>query len=385
MKEVVIIDALRTPIGKGNMKNGYYRDSRSDDLAATVVKSLLEPVLFDHRLIEDVIFGCAMQQDEQGLNVARQVALLAGVPIESSAVSVNRLCGSSMQALHQATQAIIANCGDIFIIGGLEHMAHIPMESMFNPNPKLFKEYSKAVFSMGISTEFLTIKHGISRKVQDEFALASHQKAVAATKKGWFKQEIVPVRARLDDGNWDVVSVDQGPREDTTLEALNALNPAFNPQGGSITAGNSSQISDGASAMLVMSMDKAKELKLKPIARVKAMAVAGVDPSVFGIGPVPATKKALQRAGLSVDDIDVFELNEAFAGQSLAVMKELGIDESKVNLNGGAIALGHPLGCSGARITTTLIHIMRRKKLNLGVATMCIGMGQGIATVIEAV
>ena len=385
MKEVVIIDAVRTPIGKGNNKNGYFRNTRSDELGAFVVQALLKRNQFDPSLIEDIIFGCAMQQEEQGHNIARQIALYAGLPVEISAATVNRLCGSSLQALHQATQSIMTGNGDIFIVGGVEHMGHLPIETGFNFNPKLFKHYSKAMVSMGITTEFLAMKYGISRESQDEFAVNSHIKALSATKNGSFDNEIVSVYARSEDGKKIIISKDQGPREDTTIEALAKLDPAFNPKGGTITAGNSSQISDGASAVLLMSIDKAKELNLKPLVRVRAMATAGVDPSLFGIGPVHATNKALKRAGLSLTDIDVIELNEAFAAQSLAVIQDLKLDESKLNLNGGAIALGHPLGCSGTRITATLINIMQQKKANLGLATMCIGMGQGIATIFEAI
>ncbi len=384
MKEVVIVDAIRTPIGKGNLNTGYYRDTRTDELAAHLIQELLKRNPIDPKDVEDVIMGCVMQQEENGLNVARQIALLSGLPVDISAQTVNRLCGSSLQALHSAVQSIISNCGDVYIVGGIEHMTHLPMDKGFNPNPKLFKDYSKATFNMGITTEFLTMKYGISRMEQDEFSFKSHQKAVKAIKNGSFKDEIISQCVRSEDGTLMVTDIDQGPREDTSIEALSKLKPAFNPQGGSVTAGNSSQISDGASIMLVMSLEKAKEYNLKPLAKVKAMATAGVDPSLFGIGPVFATQKALKRANLTLNDIQAIELNEAFAAQSIAVIRDLKIDQSRLNLNGGAIALGHPLGCSGSRIATTLLHIMQRNKLNLGLATMCIGMGQGIATIFES-
>ncbi|MDH4127764.1 MAG: acetyl-CoA C-acyltransferase [Spirochaetota bacterium] len=380
MKEVVIIDAVRTPIGKAN---GFFRNVYSDELGVAVVKALLKRNPFDHNLIEDVIFGCVMQQEEQGFNVARQILLGSGLPVHISATTTNRLCGSSLQAINQATQAIIAGIGDIYIAGGLEHMTHIPMGKDLNFNPKLFKYFSKGMINMGITAELLSVKYDIPRDRQDIFAFNSHMKASSAQKNAKFKTEIIPVYGHLEDDTRSLIEKDQGVREDTSIESLAKLMPAFNPKG-TITAGNASQISDGASALLVMSMDKAKELNLKPIAKLISMATAGVDPSLFGIGPVYSTEKALKRANLSLKDIDVIELNEAFAVQALTVVKELNIDENKLNLNGGAIALGHPLGCSGARITTTLLHIMQDRKLSLGLSTMCIGLGQGITTIFES-
>jgi len=384
MKEVVVIDAVRTPLGKANKKTGIYRDVRSDDLAAIVVEALLKRNPFDAKEIEDVIFGCALQREEQGHNVARQIVLKAGLPVEVSATTVNRLCGSSLQAINQATQAIMTGCGDIMIAGGMEHMTHVPMEEGVDFNPKLFKYYSKATINMGITAELLTVKNNISRKEQDEFSVLSHEKTAAAHHGGRFKKEMIPVYGRLEDGKRSLIDRDQGFRENTTAEILGHLDPIFNPKGGTITAGNSSQISDGASALLLMSSDKAKELGFKPMAKIRSMATAGVSPSLFGLGPISATTKALKRANLTLNDIDAIELNEAFAVQSLAVIDGLKMDINKVNLNGGAIALGHPLGCSGARISTTLLHIMQDKKLSLGLATLCIGLGQGIATVFEA-
>jgi acetyl-CoA acyltransferase len=323
------------------------------------------------------------QQGEQGYDVARMAALIAGFPIEVGGATVNRNCGSSLQAINQAAQSIAANCEDVQIAGGVEHMDHIPMEAGFDPSPRLFYRHSPAVLHMGLTAENLAVKYKISRRQQDEFALRSHQRAAAATDDGRFGQEIVPTWGRDEEGRKKLLTADQGFRRDTCLEALSALKPAFMPEGGTVTAGNASQISVGAAAVLIMSEEKAKELGLRPLAKVKAMAVAGVDPAVMGIGPVPAAHKVLERAGLKLADIDLIEINEAFAAQTLAVVKLLGADLEKVNVNGGAIAIGHPLGASGARIATTLIHELRRRGGKFGLATMCIGAGQGIATIFE--
>jgi acetyl-CoA acyltransferase len=331
------------------------------------------------------VLGNTQQTLEQGLNVARIVALMSGLPAETGGATINRLCGSSLQALNQAAHAIQSDAEDVHIVGGLEHMQHIPMEYNFDANPKLFARTSKGALHMGITAEFLAQTMGITREEQDQFALSSHQKAHAAHENGEFKREIIPFYGRDEEGNRFLATGDQCVRADTSLEQLAALKPAFMPGMGTITAGNSSPLNDGASAMLVMSEEKARELGLKPIARVVATAVAGVEPSVMGTGPVPATKKALQRAGLALDEIDLVEINEAFAAQALACAKLMELDESKLNVRGGAIAIGHPLGASGARIATTLIHALHDRGKKYGLATMCIGIGQGIATIFERV
>jgi acetyl-CoA acyltransferase len=383
MKSAVIVDCCRTPIGRSSAEKGVYRDVRSDDLAVAVVRALVERTGIDPTEIEDVVLGNTQQQREQGFNIARIVSLMSGLPSATAGATINRLCGSSLQALNQASHSILAGGEDVQIVGGLEHMQHIPMDSGVDFNPKLFHVTSKGALHMGITAEFLAQTQGISREAQDEFALKSHQKAAAATAAGEFAREIVPIWGRDEAGERVWVTTDQCIRPDTSLEALAALKPAFMPEIGTVTAGNSSPLNDGAAALLVMSEEKAKSLGLKPLVRVRATAVAGVEPSVMGTGPVPATKKALQRAGLELTDIDVVELNEAFASQSLACIQMLGLDEAKVNVRGGAIAIGHPLGASGARIATTLIHTMLDRQSTLGLATMCIGIGQGIATILE--
>jgi acetyl-CoA acyltransferase len=385
MRQAVIIESARTPIGRAHPEKGIFRDTRADDLSADLIRALLERAGVPASEVEDIQWGCVKQEREQGYNIARMAALIAGLPVEVCGATVNRLCGSSLQALHQAAQSIAAGCEDVQIAGGVEHMHHIPMEAGFDPSPHLFYRHSPAVLHMALTAENLAMRYGIGRKEQDEFSLRSHRLAAAATDSGAFAKEIVPTWGRDEEGRRKTITEDQGIRRDTSLEALSALRPAFVPDGGTITAGNASQISVGAAALLVMSEQRAKELGLTPKARVRAMAVAGVDPSVMGIGPVPAVHKALERAGLTLADIDLIELNEAFAAQSLAVMKLLKADPEKVNVRGGAIALGHPLGCSGARIATTLLHAMDDRKARLGLATMCIGAGQGIATVFEMV
>jgi acetyl-CoA acyltransferase len=312
-------------------------------------------------------------------------ALIPGLPIEVGATTVNRLCGSSLQAIHAAAQSIAARCEDVHIAGGVEHMHHIPMEAGFDASPRLFYRHSPATMNMGVTAENLAIKYKISRREQDEFALRSHQRAAQATDSGAFAREVIPTWGRDEEGRRKLLTEDQCIRRDTSLEALAALKPAFMPQRGTVTAGNSSPLNVGAAALLMMSEERAKILRLQPIAKVRAMAVAGVDPSVMGIGPVPATHKALERAGLKLDDIDLIEINEAFAAQALSVIKLLKANPEKVNVQGGAIAIGHPLGASGARIATTLIHALRQRKGRLGLATMCIGAGQGIATIFECV
>jgi acetyl-CoA acyltransferase len=384
MRHAVIIEAVRTPIGKAHPEKGYYRDVRADDLSADLISALLERSGLPANDIEDVHWGCVKQEKEQGFNIARQAALIAGLPVHVGGASVNRLCGSSLQAINQAAQSIAAHCEDIQIAGGVEHMQHLPLEAGFDPSSRFHFRHSQAVFHMGLTAENLAIRYKISRKEQDEFSLRSHQRAAKATDSGAFAREIVPTWGRDEEGRRKLLTVDQGIRWDTSVEALGSLKPAFMPEGGTVTAGNSSQISVGAAATLVMSEERARELGLKPKVRIRAMAVAGVDPSVMGIGPVPATHKALERAGLKMEDIDLIEINEAFAAQALSVVKLLKLNLEKVNVHGGAVALGHPLGASGARITTTLINAMQQRQAKFGLATMCIGAGQGIATIYEA-
>jgi len=373
----------------GRAKNGCFRNVRAETLSAILIDALFDrnPNL-DPKEVEDVIWGCVNQTKEQGFNVARQISLLTRIPHEAGAQTVNRLCGSSMSAIHTASQAIMTNNGDVFVIGGVEHMGHVPMTEGFDHNPAASKYSAKASNMMGLTAEMLAKMHGISRQQQDEFGARSHKRAHEATQQGLFRDEIIPVEGHDANGFNALITEDETIRPETTVESLSQLRPAFDPKNGTVTAGTSSQLTDGASAMLVMSAERAQALGLTPIAKVRSMAVAGCDPAIMGYGPVPATKKALKRAGLTTSDIDLWELNEAFAGQSLPVLKDLkllDVMEDKVNLNGGAIALGHPLGCSGSRISTTLLHLMKSRQATLGVSTMCIGLGQGIATVWEKV
>ena len=383
MKDAVVVDCCRTPIGRAHETKGYYRDVRSDDLAVGVVGALVERSGIEPQEIEDVVLGNTQQQGEQGLDVARTVSLMAGLPMETGGTTVNRLCGSSLQALNQACHAIVSNSEDCQVVGGLEHMHHLPMDAGLDLNPKLFHRTSKGALQMGFTAEFLAQTQGIAREKQDAFALRSHQRAVAAQEAGEFQREIIPTWARDESGQRMLADKDQCVRSDTSLEALAELPPAFMPGMGTVTAGNSSPLNDGAAAMLVMSNDKAATLGLQPLVRVRATAIAGVDPCLMGTGPVPATEKALRRAGMTLDDIDLVELNEAFAAQALACCEMLDLDEEKLNVRGGAIAIGHPLGASGARIATTLINTMVDRNASLGLATMCIGGGQGIATIFE--
>lgn len=385
MKQAVIVDCVRTAVGRAHKDKGVFRDVRSDDMAVACIRALVERTGIDPAIVEDVVMGNTQQTGEQGMNAARCIGLMAGLPIESGGTTVNRLCGSSLQAVNQAAHAVAAGSEDVQIVGGLEHMLHFPMEKGADPNPKLFHRTSLAALNMGFTAEFLAMSQGIDREQQDAFALKSHQKAAAATAAGEFKREIVPIYGKDEEGNRVLVETDQCIRPDGTIEALASLKPAFMPGVGTVTAGNSSPLNDGAAAMLLMSEERAKELGLKPLVRVKATAIAGVDPAVMGSGPVPATKKVLKRAGMELSDIDVIELNEAFAAQALACIQMLKLDEEKINLRGGAVAIGHPLGASGARIATTLINNMIDRDLNIGLATMCIGVGQGIATIFERV
>ena len=383
--DVVIVDAVRTPMGKS--KGGSFRNVRAEALSARVMNGLLErnPNV-NPAEIEDVIWGCVNQTKEQGFNIGRNAAVLAGLPHSVAAQTLNRLCGSSMAALHTAAQAIMSGNGDLFMVGGVEHMGHLDIMHGVDINPEMSKQVAKAAMMMGLTAEMLGKMNMVSREEQDAFGARSHRLADEARREGRFDNEIVAVEGHDVKGFKILLEQDEVIRPETTLEALAALKPVFVPKVGTVTAGTSSAFSDGASAMLMMSVAKAQALGLKPRAKIRSMAVAGCDPSIMGYGPVPATQKALKRAGLRIEDIDYVELNEAFAAQGLAVLKNLKlIDqmEEKVNLNGGAIALGHPLGCSGTRISTTLLNVMEQNNGTLGLATMCIGMGQGIATVFE--
>ncbi len=400
METAVIVDAARTPQGR---YGGALKDIRPDDLAAHVLKALVERNHLDPALVEDVILGDTNGAGEDNRNVARMALLLAGLPVSVGGLTVNRLCGSGLDAINRCAQSVMTGAGDVFIGGGVESMTRAPF-AMAKPetgfprgamklwdttlgwrfnNPKLDALYHP--YAMGETAENVAEKYDISREEQDRFALESQRRAARAQEEGVFAGEIVPVEAPgRKRGETVTVDRDEPPRPETTLESLGRLKPAFR-EGGTVTAGNSSGINDGAAAALVMSADRARELGLRPLARVVSMAVAGVDPAYMGIGPVPATRKALARAGLRIADLGVIELNEAFAAQSLACIRELGLDPARVNPNGGAIALGHPLGCSGARLVTTLVREMERRSHRYGLATMCIGVGQGIATVFERV
>lgn len=386
-RDAVIVDFGRTPMGRS--KGGMHRNTRAETMSAQLIDGLLarNPKI-DPAEVEDVIWGCVNQTLEQGWNIARMASLLTRIPHTSAGQTVSRLCGSSMSALHTAVQAIQTGNGDVFVIGGVEHMGHVSMMHGVDPNPQLSLHAAKASGMMGLTAEMLGKMHGITREQQDAFGERSHRLAHKATVEGKFKDEIIPMEGHDENGFLKVFDYDETIRPDTTLESLAALKPAFNPKGGTVTAGTSSQITDGASCMIVMSAQRAKDLGIQPMAVVRAMAVAGVDPAIMGYGPVPSTQKVLKRAGLTMNDISHVELNEAFAAQALPVLKDLKLldqMEQKVNLHGGAIALGHPFGCSGARISGTLLNVMKQNNGTLGVATMCIGLGQGISTVFERV
>ncbi|HEY7321952.1 MAG TPA: thiolase family protein [Candidatus Binatia bacterium] len=399
MKEAVIVEALRTPMGR---HGGILKDVRTDDLGAYIIAKLIDKTGINKEEIEDVYFGCTNQAGEDSRNVARNASLLAGLPYTIPGATVNRLCGSGLEAINQAGRAIQTDHGDLFVAGGVESMTRGPwvMAKPSNafqrgdvtvydsslgwrfPNRRMAELYS--LINNGETAENVAEKYQIDRREQDEFALGSHLKAVKAHEEGRLKDEIVPFEMAQRKSPPLVLDRDEGPRADTSIEKLAALQPVFK-KGGTVTAGNSSPLSDGAAALLLATPQKAEQLKLKPLVRIIASAAAGVHPNYMGIGPIPATQKALQRAGLTMDQIDLVELNEAFASQVIACVRELGIDPKKLNVNGGAIALGHPLGCSGARLMTTLIHEMRKRGSRYGLATMCIGVGQGIATVVESV
>ena len=386
-RDAVIIDCIRTPMARS--KGGSFRFVRAEELSAHLINALFQRnEQVDPAEVEDVIWGCVNQTLEQGFNIARNAALMTVLPHSTCGQTVNRLCGSSMSALHTAVQGVQTGNGDVFVVGGVEHMGHLPMDHGVDPNPKASLHIARASFMMGMTAEVLAKMHGFGREQQDQFAVRSHTLADQARSNGGFSSEIVPLAGHDEDGCKRVLEADETIRPETNVSDLGKLRPVFDPANGTVTAGTSSQITDGASAMLVMSAERASVLGLKPRAKVRSMATAGVDPSIMGYGPVPATRKALARAGLQIQDIEVVELNEAFAAQSLPVLKDLELLDDldqKVNLKGGAIALGHPLGCSGTRISTTLLNTMEDKDASLGLATMCIGLGQGIATVFERV
>jgi acetyl-CoA C-acetyltransferase/3-oxo-5,6-didehydrosuberyl-CoA/3-oxoadipyl-CoA thiolase len=397
MKEAWIVEGLRTPIGK---YGGVLKDMRADDLAADVIRALVRRTEIETDLIDDVIFGCANQAGEDSRNVARIALLLAGLPYTIPGATVNRLCGSGLEAINHATAQIQSGRGDVFIAGGVESMSRAPLvmpkpdrpfpkgevtvyDSALGwrfPNKKLAQIYP--LISLGETAENLAVQYNVSRQEQDVFALESHQNALRAQDEGLFKNEIVPIEVPGEKGKSTLLERDEGPRRETSLEKLSLLKPAFKADG-TVTAGNSSMLNDGAAALLLMSREKAQELNTKPLGRIVTSAVAGVDPSFMGIGPVPATQKALQRASIRIQDIDWIEINEAFASQALACIRALELDRRKVNPNGGAIAIGHPLGCSGARLVLTLLNQMQRTDCRYGIATLCIGIGQGIATIVE--
>ena len=384
-RDVVIVDGVRTAMAKA--KNGAFRHVRAENLSAAVMQALFDrnPGLVPAE-VDDIIWGCVNQTLEQSMNIARNAAIMTGIPRTVPAQTVNRLCGSSMSALHIATANIKAGMGDFYIIGGVEHMEHVPMAHGVDVNPAASKHAAKAAMMMGLTAELLGKMHGVSREQQDEFGVRSHQRAQAAADEGRFDDEIIGVEGHDAEGRRVMVTRDEVIRGDASMESMGNLKPVFDPKGGSVTAGTSSALSVGASGMAVMSAERAEALGLKPIARVLSTGVAGCDASIMGYGPVPASKQALKAAGLTIEDIQTVELNEAFAAQSIPVLKDLGLLERvdpAVNLNGGAIALGHPLGCSGSRICTTLLNVMKQQNTRLGLATMCIGMGQGVATVFE--
>ena len=399
MRDVVICTPRRTAIGRFM---GGLSTVRPDDLLASTIAAVVEQSGLDTATVDDVFMGCANQAGEDNRNVARMALLLAGLPQSVPGVTLNRLCASGLEAVNQAFRAARCGDGDVFLAGGVEGMSRAPYSMPRGPNlpkagnatlwdtclgwryPNPKMEQMFPLEAMGCTAENIVDRMGISREEQDAFALGSHQKAIAAQAAGAFAAEIIPITAPKGRRDTVVIDADEGPRGDTSVEKLGRLRPAFR-DGGSVTAGNSSTLNDGASAMIVASAERARELGLKPVARLVACAAAGVDPTVMGLGPVPATQRALKLAGWTVDDLDLIELNEAFAAQSIGVIRELGLDATKVNVNGGAIALGHPLGCSGARILTTLIHAMHARGAKRGLATLCVGVGQGVSTLIEAI
>lgn len=392
MQEAVIVTAVRTAVGKA--KKGTLKDFRPDEMLATVISEAVKrtPNLNPEE-IDDVIIGCAFPEGEQGLNIARIASLRAGLPVSVPAITINRFCSSGLQSIAFAAERIKLGYADVIIAGGVESMSMVPMTgNKFSANPYLAENYPEVYISMGLTAERVAEKYQITREMQDEFALRSHQKAIKAIQEGKFKDEIVPLKVvnKYINGKGEkvveekVFDIDEGPRADTSLEKLAQLKPAFK-EGGTVTAGNSSQMSDGAAVVIVMSERKANELGLKPMARFVSYAVAGVPPEIMGIGPVEAIPKALKLAGLKLDDIGLIELNEAFAAQSLAVIKLAGLNEEIINVNGGAIALGHPLGCTGTKLTVTILNEMRRRNVRYGMVTMCVGGGMGAAGIFELI
>ncbi len=388
MQNAVIVSAVRTAVGKA--PRGSLRTTRPDDLAAAVIKAVVERAGVEASEIEDVNLGCAFPEAEQGMNMARIASLRAGLPESVCGQTTNRFCSSGLQTIASAAQQIMAGMGEAIIAGGAESMSMVPMVgNKFVANPTLAEEYPGVYIGMGLTAENVARQYEVTREEQDAFALRSHQRAAAAQERGKFTEEIVPLSVEIKTGNGSAVqessftfAQDEGVRRDTSLEALGKLKPVFHTRG-TVTAGNSSQTSDGAAALLVMSEAKARALGLTPLARFVSFAVGGVRPEVMGIGPIAAVPKALKLAGMNLNEIDLIELNEAFAAQALAVIRELGFDEEKVNVNGGAIALGHPLGCTGAKLTVQLIHELRRQNKQMGLVTMCIGGGMGAAGIIE--
>jgi acetyl-CoA acyltransferase len=389
MKEAVIVSAVRTAVGKA--PKGTLRNTRSDEMGATTIREAVARAGVDASLIDDVIMGCAFPEASQGMNVARTASILAGLPVEASAMTVNRYCSSGLQTIALAAERIMTGGADAIVAGGLESMTAIPMGgNTFRPNPQLADTYPDYYLNMGLTAENLAKKYEITREQADEFSFNSHQKALAAIKDAKFNDEIVPLKVQMDEFDEKgrvrrkeiVFQTDEGPRADTSLEGLAKLKPVFHAQG-TVTAGNASQMSDGAAAAVVMSADKAKELGIKPLARFVSYATAGCLPEEMGVGPVYAIPKALKIAGLTLDQIDVIELNEAFAAQGLSVMKLLEMDPAKVNVNGGAVALGHPLGCTGAKLTATLLQELKRRGARYGMVTMCVGGGMGAAGIFE--
>ncbi len=408
MREAVIVSSVRTPVGRAF--KGTLRATRPDELGAVAIKGALERVpQLDPKEIEDVILGCAMPEAEQGMNVARIASLRAGLPVEVSALTINRFCSSGLQAIAMAAERIMTGGAEVIVAGGTESMSLIPMGgNKISPNPWLVEHYPDAYLSMGLTAERVATRFGITREAADEFSLRSHQKALAAIQAGRFEDETVPVPVSFTSSNGNghvetgavarpvransphkplqrqevLFKTDEGPRTDTSLEALGSLKPAFHAKG-TVTAGNSSQMSDGAAAAVVMSAERAQALGIKPLARYVSFATAGYKPEEMGLGPVFAIPKALKLAGLTLSDIDVIELNEAFAAQSLAVIQEAGLDPERVNVNGGAVALGHPLGCTGAKLTASIIREMKRRNLRYGLVTMCVGGGMGAAGIFE--
>ena len=391
MRDVIIASSVRTPVGRAF--KGTLRATRPDELAAVAIKGALDRVpQLDAKEIEDVIIGCAMPEAEQGMNVARIASLRAGLPVECSAMTVNRFCSSGLQAIAMAAERIMAGGAEVILAGGLESMTMIPMGGhKVSANPWLVANYPDAYLSMGLTAERIAKRFGVTREMSDEFSLNSHKKAIAAIEAGRFEEEIVPVPVSFTTPNGSkpkrqeiIFKVDEGPRADTSMEVLGALRPAFHAHG-IVTAGSSSQMSDGAAAAVVMSADRAQQLGIKPLARFVAFATAGYKPEEMGVGPVYAIPKALKIAGLKLSDIDVIELNEAFAAQSLCVIQEARLDPARVNPNGGAVALGHPLGCTGAKLTATIIRELKRRNGRYGIVTMCVGGGMGAAGIFENV